>query len=63
MIKQVDVAISSKDMCIVVKGKTDVQIAGYLRNICQYSPYNSVNPGKALNTIWEYIYLLYVLNL
>ena len=53
MIKQVDVAISSKDMCIVVKGKTDVQIAGYLRNICQYSPYNSVNPGKALNSIWE----------
>ena len=42
MIKQVDVAISSKDMCIVVKGKTDVHIAGYLRNICQYSPYNMV---------------------
>lgn len=39
MSKQVDVAISSKEKCVVVKGKSGLQIAGFLRNIYQYSLY------------------------
>ena len=39
MSEQVDVAISSKEMCIEVKDKSGLQIAGFLRNIYQYSLY------------------------
>ena len=39
MTEQVIVAIISKEMCVVVKGKSGLQIAGFLRNIYQYSLY------------------------
>lgn len=39
MSEQVNVAIFSKEECVVVKGKSGLQIAGFLRNIYQYSLY------------------------
>lgn len=43
MTEQVIVAIISKEMCVEVKGKSGLQIAGFLRNIFQYSLYISIN--------------------
>lgn len=39
MTEQVTVAIVSKDMCVAVKDKSGLQIAGFLRNIYKYSLY------------------------
>lgn len=43
MTEQVTVAIVSKDMCVAVKDKSGLQIAGFLRNIYKYSLYKSIN--------------------
>lgn len=43
MTQQVDVAISSKEVCVVVTDKSGLQIAGFLRNILQYSLYLFIN--------------------
>lgn len=59
MTQQVDVAISSKEMCVEVTDKSGLPIAGFLRNIYQYSLYYNlfiinkfILTGTALNLFW-----------
>ena len=54
MTQQVIVAIISKEMCLAVTDKSGLPIAGFLRNIFQYSLYKIFKLVQHLNNFGEY---------